>query len=142
MVNASFQNSLAALTGRTVVVADSGQPSEPGVASAKLLFSDGAWLRADYWRTIEADRAGLSSFDHGQKYGLRAAIDAISWLTELLQDKTVTQAKWDVRSGDLTLTFQGEIELSVFNFTSYEAWEIRFPDGKGELSNYASCGGI
>ncbi len=31
-----------------------------------------------------------------------------------------------------------ELQSSIhFNFTGYEVWEFRFPDGTGELSNYA-----
>jgi hypothetical protein len=26
--------------------------------------------------------------------------------------------------------------LEVFNFTAFDIWEVTFPDGTGELSNY------
>jgi len=32
---------------------------------------------------------------------------------------------------------EGDLKLQILNFTGYEIWEIRFPDGTGEYSNYA-----
>ncbi len=40
-------------------------------------------------------------------------------------------------TGDLRFRFQDELALEVFNFTGFEIWEVTFPDGFGELSNYA-----
>jgi hypothetical protein len=82
----------------------------------------------------------LSSFDHGQQYGLPAKIDAFSQLEQLLHDKRVTDVLLEARTGDLLFEFAGDLELRVFNFTGYEVWEIHFPDGTGEYSPYASKG--
>lgn len=46
-------------------------------------------------------------------------------------------AKWDARTGDLIFSFEPNVELQVFNLTGYEDWEIHFPDGTGEYSNFA-----
>jgi hypothetical protein len=43
----------------------------------------------------------------------------------------------DEATGDLHFRFGIEVTLHVFNFTGFEIWEVRFPDGTGELSNYA-----
>jgi hypothetical protein len=133
----NFERSLAALKGATANVSDSGVYSDAGEASVQLLFSNGSRLRADYWRIVKGDRAGVSSFDHGQKYGLPAPIDALQQLEKELQGKRVTDALFDNRTGDLYLGFEEDVEFRVFNFTGYEVWEIHFPDGTGEYSTYA-----
>ena len=107
------------------------------MASVQLLFANGSSLRAAYWRVIQDGRAGTSSFDHRRKYGLPAPVDAIKELQELLQDRAVTDARLDKETGDLLFQFAGNIKLQVFNFTGYEIWDIIFPDGTGEYSNYA-----
>lgn len=58
-------------------------------------------------------------------------------LRKQLQGKIVTDAKLDGESGDLLFEFSDSIKFRVFNFTGYEVWEIHFPDGTGEYSNYA-----
>jgi hypothetical protein len=56
-----------------MLVSSAEIPEEAGV---RLHFSDGAVLLAIYWRTISKHWATLTSFDHGQKYGLTSPIDA------------------------------------------------------------------
>jgi len=134
----NFDKSLCKLKNRSVSVSASNQyPDEAGQASVHLDFADGSKLRADYWRVTKDGRAGISSFDHQQRYGLPAAIDAIAGLQAQLQDRSVTDVKWDSESGDLLFEFSDNIRFQVFNFTGYEVWEIHFPDGTGEYSNYA-----
>jgi len=130
-----FEASLLAFIDTTVEVSGSGVFPEP--ASAQLLFSDSSRLRADSWRIILGGKAGVSSFVHNQKYGLPAPIDAILHLKQQLKGKRVTGARLDERNGDLLFRFEDDIELEVFNFTAYEVWEIQFPNGTGEYSNYA-----
>ena len=79
----------------------------------------------------------VSSFDHQQRYGLNAPIDAIRELQNTLRDKTVLEAGHDEETGDLLFQFTGDIKLQVFGFSGYEVWEISFSDGTGEYSNYA-----
>jgi hypothetical protein len=47
------------------------------------------------------------------------------------------QALHDRETGDLLLTFTGDTKLRILNVTGYEIWEVRFPDGTGEYSNFA-----
>ena len=103
----------------------------------RLVFSEGSKLRADYWRIAQDGKAKISSFDHQQQYGLPAPLDAIKELQQELQDKMDTQAYLDGESGDLLFQFSGRIKFQVLNLTGYEVWELNFPDGTGELSNYA-----
>lgn len=133
----NFDKSLFSLRNLSVHVSAANVYDEPGMASVQLLFGNGSKLRAEYWRVIRDGKAGISSFDHKQRYGLPAPIDAIDQLQKQLQDKTVTDARMDAETGDLLFQFADNIKLQVLNFTSYEIWEISFPDGSGEYSNYA-----
>lgn len=100
-----------------------------------LFFSNGSRLRAEYWRIIKDGKAGRSSFDHRQKYGLPEPIDAVKELREQLQGRTVTDARMEKETGDLNFKFADNIGLQVFNFTAYEIWEFSFSDGAIEYSN-------
>ena len=132
-----FDESLSQLVGKIAAVSNSGRYPEPGAASVELAFNDGSRLRSDYWRIIKHEKAGLSSFDNDQKSGLPANIDAILELDLELQDRKVSGAHWDRRTGDLIFMFEGEIEFQVLNFTGYEVWKIHFSNGSGEYSPYA-----
>jgi hypothetical protein len=102
-----------------------------------LLFAEGTRLRADYWRVLRDGKERISSFDHQQQYGLPAPLDAIKELQNELKNKTVTEAQLNKESGDLLLQFTENTKLQIFSFSGYEVWEISFPDGTGEYSNYA-----
>ena len=132
----NFDKSLLELKNAPVHVAASNAYPESGSASVQLLFANGTRLRADYWRVIKDGRAGRSSFDHEQKYGLPAPIDAVEELKGHLADKVLTDVRLDKETGDLLFQFAGRINFQVFNFTGYEVWEITFPDGTGEYSNH------
>lgn len=86
---------------------------------------------------VNHGKAGFSSFDHKQQYGLPVPIDAIAELCRELSGKAVVNARYDSTTGDLLFAFDSEIDLQVFNFTGYEVWEVHFPNGTGEYSNYA-----
>jgi hypothetical protein len=88
------------IDGPVHMSAGNGYP-ERGCASIALLFADGTKLQAEYWRLIIDGKAGRSSFDHQQQYGLPAPIDAIRELQELIQDKRVIDARLDSETGDL-----------------------------------------
>jgi hypothetical protein len=137
MVVNGFETSLASLKGTTATASNANRFPEPGLASVDLLFSDGSRMRADYWRIIQGNRAGTSSFDHMQKSGLPAPIDAFLEIAKLLDGATVREATWNARTGDMMFQFESDTELQVFNFTGYEAWKIHFANGTGEYSPYA-----
>jgi hypothetical protein len=133
----SLQNSLSKLAGSSVTVSPGNGFPEPGMASVELFFADGTRLQTEYWRVTEGGRASFSSFDHQQIYGLPARIDAIQDLRDRLVGKMVVEALHDPETGDLLFKFIEDIKLQVLNVTGYEIWQIRFPDGTGEYSNYA-----
>jgi hypothetical protein len=124
------------INGSVRVLRDDAYP-EQGQASVIILFSDGTRLRATYWRLIVNRRASLTSFDHEQKYGLPAPIDAKEALRQTLDGRKCTDARMHPETGDLWFLFDPAIQFEVFNFTGYEIWEITFPDGRKQYSNYA-----
>ena len=133
----SFQQSLAKLKNLSTVVTADDIPDAEGTAPVVVKFSDGTILKAHYWRLIQHGRSLLSSFDHQKKYGLTVPINAKEQLSGLLEAKICTSVQFDSETADLTLVFGETSKLHVFNFTGYEIWEIRFPDGTGQYSNYA-----
>lgn len=94
-------------------------------------------MRTDYWRIICDGNAHVTSFDHQQKYGLPAPIDAFAQMAEVLDGRTVREAKWNARTGNVVLSFESNVEMQLFNFTGYEDWEIHFSNGTDEYSNDA-----
>ena len=133
-----FGQNLSKLIGCLASIQESGYyPSdELGEASVAILFSNGTKLRADYWRLL-GTRSRLSSFDHHHKYGLPAPIDAIAELGKALENSKVVAATLDAETADLLFVFDNGCKLQVLTVTGYEIWEIAFPDGTGEYSNYA-----
>jgi hypothetical protein len=131
-----FENSLALLKGTKVRISNPESFPEPGIAPVELRFSDGSRMRANYWRIIRDNKAHTSSFDHQQKYGLPAPIDAFVRIAELLNGTCLREAKWDARKGDVILSFEPSVDLQVFNFTGYEDREIHFSSGVAEYSPY------
>jgi hypothetical protein len=125
---------LSGLKGNAVQV--SANEAYPG-ASVIVSFTNGSRLRAEYWRLIKGRRPVLSSFDHEQQYGLPAPINAPRALCGELQGKLVLDAALDRATADLNFAFSGDLRFQVFNFTGYEIWQLTWPDGTGELSNYA-----
>lgn len=87
------------------------------MACVRLIFAEGTTLRADYWRLVSDGKERISSFDHRQKYGRPAPLDAIAELQRELQDKTVTEAQLDKETGDLFFQFAENIKLQIFAFT-------------------------
>jgi hypothetical protein len=136
MVVQGFDNSLASLQGTTVRTSNPERFPGPGIAPVELYFSDGSRLRTEYWRILFENKISITSFDHKQQYGLPAPIDAFAQIAEALDGRAVREAKRDARTGDLIISFDVGVELQVFNFTGYEDWEINFPNGTGEYSNY------
>lgn len=82
----------------------------------------------------------VSVFDHRHRYGLPTAIDAVRVLRDELVGSELVAAEMDRFTADLRFVFDRELRLEVFNFTGFEVWELTFPDGTGELSNYALRG--
>jgi len=137
-----FTAKLAELAGTECEAVDAVEFETPAkhaiYATGTLLrFADRTTVSAQFWRLIKSGRPLVSIFDHRQQYGLPAQIDAISVLREELVGKPVVDASMNALTGDLHFGFVGGLLLEVFNFTGFEIWEVAFPDGTGQLSNYA-----
>jgi hypothetical protein len=113
----NFDKPLFNLKNESVRVSATNYHANSEQGSAQLLFTNGSKLRADYWRVSKDGKAVISSFDHRQKYGFPAPIDAIAGLRRQLQDKTVADAQLDKETGDLLFQFTDNIKFQVFNFT-------------------------
>jgi hypothetical protein len=131
-----FTTDLKSLINCSIHVFDNKSYPEEGTASVVIIFTNGTKLRTDYWRLIKGGERVLSSFDHQQKYGLPAPINAKIELQNELENKVVSDAKLDTNTGDLVFYFENRLTLQALNFTGYEIWEITFPDGTKEYSNY------
>ena len=136
MKNEEFDKSLVGLKGDTAK-ASRHLPLDAGTGSLRLTFNRGSRLRAEYWRLLRDGKAGVSSFDDQQQYGLQSRIDSILELQGALEGKPLDEARFDSRTGDLLFHFAGGVEVQVFSFTGFEDWEITFPGGAGQYSNYA-----
>jgi len=128
-----LQKGLQNLTGSTITEVQ--KDSEPD--RIRILFSNGASLAATYWRGIKNGRAFLSNFDDQQEYGLPAPINALNALKSEVAGLKVVRCSLTQETGDLDFELSKDLKLQIFNFTGYEVWEISFPDGTGEYSNYA-----
>jgi hypothetical protein len=106
-------------SSNSVEVSDLAAYRDAGMAGVRLIFAEGTTLQASYWRVVKDGKERLSSFDHRQKYGLPAALDAVGELQRELRDKTVTEAQWDKETGDLLFQFTENIKLQIFAFTGY-----------------------
>ena len=131
----TLERSLLVLRSAPIEVRDDDVPEDFGQANIIVVFGNRAVLRACYWRLIR-DKYVISSFDHKQKYGLPAAIDAKQDLRSSLGNTILMEAMINRKSGDLHFAFADGATLEVFGFSAYEMWEISFPDGSGEYSNY------
>ncbi len=129
---------LKELANCTIQITESNYYPETveGNATVNITFSNGVLLRADYWRLVTSGRQSFSSFDHKQKYGLPAPINAISRLEEALNGEVVLGAKLDKSTGDIIINCSKDMVLQILNFTGYEVWELSFPNGSREFSNY------
>jgi hypothetical protein len=140
-MKSSFISNLARLAGAHCDVVDAVEYETPVsddiyAIGTSLRFSDGTRVSAQFWRLIKSDLPLVSIFDHRQKYGLPAPVDAIGMLRDELVGAQVVEASQCEATGDLSIGFQGGLILQVFNFTAFEIWEVVFPDGTGQLSNY------
>jgi hypothetical protein len=98
----NFEKSLLNLKNGSVQVSATNAYLQAGQAEVEILFSNGSKLEAAYWRIVKDGKAVISSFDHQQKYGLPAPLDAIQELQNQLDHKVVTEALLDKETGDLS----------------------------------------
>lgn len=142
MATEELTTRLARLHGipcESVHVVEYEEPPTQAIYSVGTMmrFADGTTIDAQFWRLIKGGRPLVSIFDHGERYGLPAPVDALGMLRGEIVGMRVVDAMMDETTGDLRFRFEGEVELQIFNFTAFEIWQVTFPDGTAELSNYA-----
>jgi hypothetical protein len=131
------------LKGMKCEAVDAIEYEEPAAADTiyavgtSIHFTDRTKLTAQFWRLTKEGIPFVSIFDHRQRYGLPAQVDAFRMIRDELVGKEVLDAVLDKATGDLRFQFEGDVVLEVFNFTAFEIWALIFPDGTMELSNYA-----
>ena len=80
------------------------------------------------WRIISEGRIAFADKDDGQKFGLPACLDGEVLVNKLLVGRTIIRAKVDRQTADLTVYFEENRRLDVFNYSAgYEGWEARIP---------------
>jgi hypothetical protein len=102
-----------------------------------IRFADGTKVEAQFWRLGKEGRPLVSIFDHGHQYGRPRADRRPPGPPRRARREKVSEAAMDGATGDLQFGFEGGVSLEIFNFTAYEIWTVMFPDGSGQLSNYA-----
>jgi hypothetical protein len=135
-----MSNWLAGLRGMKCEAVHAIEYEEPAAdtiysVGTSIQFTGGTTLRAQFWRLTKGGPL-VSIFDHRQRYGLLEPIDAFRVMRDELVGKEVLDAVMDKTTGDLRFRFDDVVDLEVFNFTAFEIWEVRFPDGTMELSNF------
>jgi hypothetical protein len=100
-----FTDRLAHLRGIAcsgVLAVEYEEPATDAIYSVgtSMAFADGTKLDAQFWRLIKVGRPLVSIFDHRQRYGLPAPVDAIGMLRDELVGKLVEDATMDEVTGD------------------------------------------
>ncbi|MFY9620715.1 MAG: DUF6188 family protein [Pyrinomonadaceae bacterium] len=99
--------------------------------SWNFIFDAGAVTTPCLWRLIDAGRIRVTSEDHGQQFGLPAAVDARAEVESRLVHHVIQSAKVRADTGDLILEFGGELVLELLQTSSgYEAWQLTSPGGE------------
>jgi hypothetical protein len=89
-------------------------------------FESGASLAVEcLWRVRAGGRLRLTAKDDAQRFGLPAPVDAEREATTLLRGKAPASVRLDEGTGDLVLSFPGDVALEVLaDSAGYEAWQL------------------
>jgi len=88
-------------------------------------FENSAVLTAECpWRILSSGIA-FADGDHGQQFGLPAALDGEQEANRLLSDKPTQAANIREDTGDLAVVFGGGTTLELLNLSGgYEGWQL------------------
>lgn len=106
-----------------------------GTATVQLIFGDGSALEAHYWRIIKAGKASISSLTTNRNTVYQLSLMRLRNCKRNFRIEFAAGAKLDRRTGNL-LRFAGDIELQLFNLIGYGVWDVSFPDGTAQYSNF------
>ena len=87
------------------------------------------------WRVITDKGIAVTDEDDGQLFGLNEPVRSAARTNALLIGKRLVAFDVDIRTADLRLSFEGGIQLQVFNNSSgYEGWQASFRYGEVTLT--------
>lgn len=106
------------------------------------LHGGGSFTLSAPWRVVHNGRIALADTDDGQRFGLDAPIDGEIWANRLLDGRSITSIVVDLETADLTIYFDGNVRIDVFNNSSgYEGWQAHFLTDGDSISIIAMGGG-
>ena len=93
------------------------------------------------WRIIAGNGLAFTSSDDGHRFSLAAPLDGEKVALSLLGENPIDRVSIRSDTGDLSISFPGNVILEVLNMSSgYEGWQIGIPGlsiiatGGGELA--------
>lgn len=94
------------------------------------------------WRIVCNDYIALANIDDGQLFGLKVPVDGPAKAKELVAGKKVVSVQVAPISSDLTVSFERETILELFNHSSgYEGWQATAQNASGSYLVIAMGGG-
>ncbi|MDP3736929.1 MAG: hypothetical protein Q8R02_06040 [Hyphomonadaceae bacterium] len=106
-------------------------------------FADAVTLNVQCpWRVITDEGIAVADEDDGQFFGLKDPVSAAVRANALLAGKGLTAFDVEIKTADLRLSFEGGVQLQVFNNSSgYEGWQARFRYGEKTIAAVGMGGG-
>jgi hypothetical protein len=107
-----------------------------------FIFSNGGSVVTESpWRLVTTKGIVVTSEDHGHLFGRKEPTDAAASVLTATRNKKVQAFQLSVRSSDLIVAFNGNIQIEFLNMSGgYEAWRALFQSlqvictGGGELA--------
>ena len=94
------------------------------------------------WRVVTEKGIAVTDEDDGQLFGLKEPVSAANRANALLLGTGLTNLQVDLRTADLRLTFEGGVQLQVFNNScAYTGWRASFRYGEQALTAVGLGGG-
>jgi murein DD-endopeptidase MepM/ murein hydrolase activator NlpD len=82
------------------------------------------------WRIRSQGSIAVAGYDHGQRFGLPAPVDAVNETLRLVSSSSVDGIAIDPETADLRISFQNGCALEVFHESSgHEGWNIASKSG-------------
>jgi hypothetical protein len=93
-------------------------------------FGDSGVTVTSPWRIRAKGAIAISGYDHGQKFGLAAPVDAIKEALKLVSRSKVSAIIIDSETADLRIEFANGYSVEVFHESSgHEGWNIASKKG-------------
>jgi hypothetical protein len=110
----------------------------------QFFLADGVYVHTtSLWRLRMNGKLKHVSDDHLQQFGLPAPVDLLAEVARTLEGRRLIAITIDENTKDMSLSFDGDIEIEVFTTSmGYESWEL-IVEGKrhicmggGELATF------